>query len=460
MSGIEERADEEMAAFDAAHPVPTKRGKPRTKSNGHPPNGHQFEGNGAAPQISWLELGLAVDSRSMPIPNIANVKLCLTQHPDLIGRIWYDDFHHRLFSTLFSSDGETHEWADHHDTRLTAWLQAELGLQKLGIDAVKKAVMDCGRTMPRHELKEWLERLEWDGTERLPTFLADTYGCEQNDYTAAVGRCWLVSMVARAYRPGCQVDTMVVLEGAQGIRKSSSLAILGGKWYASLPEAFGSRDFLMSIDGVWLAEIPDMSGFRGRDIQHVKAIITTRSDRYRRSYAYHAETYPRQNVFTATANGSDWNQDPTGARRFLPVACTEVNIDYLTENREQLFAEAITRFNRGESWWDVPADLAAAEQEERREEDPWLEPFQNWTAHNETVMVLNMDYVFEFIIPIPIERRDMRSMKRVAVILKQLGFEHGHGRINGKFTKCWRKLDNSLQSTGITSIEGYQEKLV
>jgi len=255
-------------------------------------------------------------------------------------------------------------------------------------------------------------------------------------------------MIARAYKPGCQVDTIVVFEGSQGIRKSSSLSILGGKWYASLPDPFGSKDFLQSIDGVWLAEIPDMSSFKGRDIQHVKAIITTRVDRYRRSYGYHAESYPRQCVFSATANGSDWNQDPTGARRFWPVACTSINIEYLITQREQLFAEALHLYRTAGSWWDVPETLARAEQEKRREVDSWEQILEQWSSYVGRD-IITLDDIFDGPILIPVERREQRIVKRVASILKQLGFERVHRRINGKFTKCWERR----VSTGIIAVQ-------
>ncbi len=417
-------------------PADVSRGTPRTGPDGNPPHGRMLNGDQGP---SWAELKIACSPRGIPFPNLANVNAVLSNHPEVLGRIWYDEFEHRTYSTLFS-EGARHEWNDHHDTRLTRWLQSVLQLHNLNQDVVKRAVLEYARTYPRHELRDWLNVLKWDGTERLPHLLADVYGVDQNDYHADVGRCWLVSMVARAMDPGCQVDTIVVLEGAQGIRKSTSLADLAGQWYASLPEAFGSRDFLQSIDGVWLAEIPDMSSFRGRDIQHIKAIITTRSDRYRRSYAYHAETYPRQCVFVATANNDDWNQDPTGARRFWPVACRSVNIEFVRSNREQLFAEALHRFRAGEKWWDVPEKEARAEQEARREEDVWQDRINAWAGLRETI---TMDDIFEFALAVPVEHRDQRKMKRVATVLRHLGFQRSIGRVTGSVTRSWTRTGNT-----------------
>lgn len=419
----------------AAPPAKLKRGKPRTKTNGQPQTGTQIEQPAStSPFVSWESLSLDCDHRGNPYPNIANVKKLLLAHPEVMQRIWYDDFHHRTFSKLFSDSPK--EWVDHNDTDLCAWIQTSLRIPKIGIDIIKRAVESVARTQAKHELREWLATLKWDGTPRLATLLSDAYGAVQNDYTAAVGRCWITSMIARAMIPGCQVDTIIVLEGAQGIRKSSSLAVLGGKWYASLPEAFGTRDFLMAIDGVWLAEIPDMSSFKGRDIQHVKAIITTRSDRYRRSYAYHAETYPRQCVLAATANGSDWNQDPSGARRFWPVACKAVNIEYLVGAREQLFAEALALFSSGASWWDVPETEARDEQEKRREIDAWEEILQPWVAYVGRDIITSSE-VFDGPIPVPAERRDMRLTKRLASVLRTLGYERGKRRYLGKITNCF-----------------------
>ena len=253
-------------------------------------------------------------------------------------------------------------------------------------------------------------------------------------------------MAARAYSPGCQVDTMVVLESSeQGMFKSSALGILGGEYYAALPAAFGTRDFLQALDGMWLIEIPDMSGFRGRDIEHVKAIITTRDDRYCRRYAHDAETYPRQCVYAATANSSDWNEDPTGARRFLPVTVgAQIELDLLRQIRDQLFAEAVHRFKANEPWWDIEPTAAKIHQAARRPDDSWEEKVES--AINDlrlrapygqrfTVTVAQILDALEF----KTKDQGKAEQMRMARILQGLGWVRETRYENGRVRKCWSR---------------------
>ena len=391
------------------------------------------------PEETWQQLGLEVGSGHMPHATVSNAARIISGHEKFRGRLWFDLFRQRPYYKP-EDGGAEREWRRADTVSLTIWMQHELKLSRFHSNLVEEAVDAAAMVYARDPLLEWLNSLEWDGTERLPTLLSDAFGAEQNEYTSAVGRCFLVSMIARAYKPGCQVDTMPVLEGAQGIRKSSALAVLGRPFYAALPTAFGGRDFLQALDGVWLAEIPDMSGFKGRDIEHVKAAITTPEDRYCRRYARVAETWPRRCVFAATSNSDRWNADNTGARRFLPIRCAAVgpiNLEYLAAQRSQLFAEARERFKRGEQWWDYPIEAALAEQEERRISDTWEEVIEHFITHEprrseyeQTLWVqrpcelerTTVDEVLEQAIGIPIAKQGRAEQNRAGEALKLIGW--------------------------------------
>lgn len=316
----------------------------------------------------WERLNLDRVGNGAPFPNAANVETILLNHPEKAGRLYWDTFRLRK---MYRDGNTEREWTDADSTHLLIWIQRALMIPKIRLSEVHHGIDAAANHSQRNSLVEWLLSLNWDGIERLPSLMHDVFGTEDDDYSRDVGRCWLISMAARALSPGCKVDTMVVLEGGQGVYKSSALELLGGAYYASLKEAFGGRDFLQSLDGVWLAEIPDMSGFKGRDIDHVKATITDRSDRYCRRYAHDAQTYPRQCVFVATANRDDWNEDETGARRFLPIRVGNIDKELIISLREQYFAEAVHRFKAGEPWWNIDKELAVKEQSERKPEDSW-----------------------------------------------------------------------------------------
>lgn len=192
-----------------------------------------------------------------------------------------------------------------------------------------------------------LDALEWDGEPRLSTWLARAYGAEDTPYTRAVGELWLRAMCRRAREPGIKYDHMVILEGAQGRGKSLSLAILAGDRFsdAALFSKANDRDRAELLQGNWINEAAELEGFTKRDVTDVKQFVTTQIDEYRPAYAHTKERFPRRGVLVGTTNEQNWNRDPTGARRFLPVWCEDIDLDWLRENRDQLLAEADARSN-------------------------------------------------------------------------------------------------------------------
>jgi predicted P-loop ATPase len=382
------------------------------------------------PYLRWVELDLMLTKQSEPYCNAENVRRILARDQRFGAVLWFDA---DAKSTMF--DGRL--WSDSDDTDLLAYLQSEYAIPRMSAEPVRQGVDIYARSKARAPLTEWLSSLIWDGTERIPTWLADAYGCDRTDYMAAVGRCWLVSLIARAFKPGCQVDTMVVLEGAQGLRKSSSLEILGGQWYRAITQPFGSKEWLEAITGVvWLAEVADLSGFRGRDLDHLKAALTTRVDRFRRSYDRRALDYPRRCVFTGTTNRDDWQADDTGARRFLPVAVREVNLDYLRANREQLFAEAVQRFHAGADWWEIPQKDAEREQEQRRDDDVWQPRIESYLSGKSSTTVPDL---LEFCLNIEPDKQDKRAQMRVSSILRLLGFARKVERHGVTTARVWKR---------------------
>src|SRR5262249_23914540 len=195
--------------------------------------------------------------------------------------------------------------------------------------------------------------------------------------------------VARVYRPGCKVDNMVVLEGPQGIGKSSALHVIGGEWFTEQHEsASNPKPFKEILQGKLLIEISEMDAFSRAEVSRVKQTITDTLDRYRESFGRHAKDHLRQCVFVGTTNKDDWNKDDTGARRFWPIACKgEIDVEGIRANREQLFAEAVTRIKNGESWWEMPAEETRLEQQKRYDADAWSEDIAAFIALKSKVTV-------------------------------------------------------------------------
>jgi hypothetical protein len=332
--------------------------------------------------------GLKLGSRG-PHQNLSNaqrlVQGLIEKSRDLPG-LWWDSF-------LGQVRTATGEWADKDTLALLAGIQERFEFEKLSHQTLDQAIALYAWEHPRNCAQEWLTSLTWDGTERLDFVLSDGFGTAHNAYTQSVGRCFLMGMVARVCMPGCQVDNLPVFEGAQGITKSQALRALGGAWYAEAMESVLSKDFYLALQGKMLVEIAEFSSFRTAENEAIKAAISRPTDRYRAPYGKRAEDHPRSNVFAATTNEREWNRDPTGARRFWPVACGTIDVGWLSACREQLFAEAVARVHRvpegtapierviaGAAWWDVPLEAAREEQAARFESDTVAEAMRHYVS--------------------------------------------------------------------------------
>lgn len=230
---------------------------------------------------------------------------------------------------------------------------------------------------PFHPIKAWLNGLKWDGLCRLDSWLTVYAGVEMNVYTSRIGAMCLVAAIARVFKPGTKYDYMLILEGPQGIMKSTLFEVLGGKWYMNISFDQHEKDIIEKMRGGWMIEIADLSGMGSREIQWLRAFLARGTDRCRLPYARTSRDFPRSSIFVGTHNPSGDNEyllDDTGNRRFFPVECgSSINIVGLREVREQLFAEAYERYRQGFSLYltGQPLLLANKAQADRQSGDPW-----------------------------------------------------------------------------------------
>lgn len=236
-----------------------------------------------------------------------------------------------------------------------------------------------------HPIQDYLTYIEWDGVERLDTWLIDYAGVNDDEYARLVGRKFMISAVARAMKPGCKVDTMLVLEGAQGLYKSSLIEALGGDWYRSPGvRNLASKEAVLGCLGAWICEMDEMESVKQSSIGTIKKFITTRKDTVRFVYDRTYTDIDRGFVFVGTINPSGNNQyvhDVTGARRFWPVRClSKVKMAEFKDVRDQLFAEALVAYNNKEHWWltEHEEKIATAEQEKRISDHAWEEPIREY----------------------------------------------------------------------------------
>jgi predicted P-loop ATPase len=285
----------------------------------------------------------------------------------------------------------------------------------------------------------WLEALKWDGTERLTKWLTTCLGVPSTGLANAIGRKFLISAVARVMRPGSKVDHMLILEGPQGILKSTALrTLVGDDWFTDQIADLGTKDSCQDLHGKWIIELSELSAIRPGEVERVKANISRQID-YRPSYGRRSGDMPRQCAFVGTTNAKEYLSDTTGGRRFWPVLCTRIDIDRLAADRDQLWAEAVAAYHKGESWWLDNDELRRAvegEQEDRRTQDPWESIIADWLDDPtqldrdgiriplalEEGRVTNAQ-ILEHAIAKPVERQTVADQMRVGRTLIRLGWQ-------------------------------------
>lgn len=227
----------------------------------------------------------------------------------------------------------------------------------------------------------YLQSLTWDKKPRLDTWLTSTYHAPSDALHAAIGANWVKGMVKRVIEPGCKFDYVLVLEGAQGIRKSSSLAILAGALgHVETTMSTDTKDFFLQFVGNAIVEFSEGETLSRTETKRLKAIITVQNDKFRPPYGKATINNPRRCVFAMTTNQEEYLKDETGNRRWLPVAVKGIaDTDWLQENREQLFAEAYHRVSvLKETTYEFPDDDMLAAQNARRVSDPDEERIVEW----------------------------------------------------------------------------------
>jgi hypothetical protein len=369
------------------------------------------------------------DDRPKPSATLKNaVKTILEQD---LADIRFDDFLGRPMT-----GNPAREWTDADDLELNVRMQNLRGFGKIGLDTVRNAALMIAFRNRANCVKAWFDSLRWDRTPRIDHFFEDHFGAVGTVYTRSASKNFWLSMAARIYRPGCQSDHMVVLEGDQGIGKSAALRIIGGDWFTEQHESATGKSFFEVLQGKLVVEISEMDSFNRAEVTKVKQIVTCTSDRFRESYGRHAQDHPRQCVFVGTTNRDDWNRDETGARRFWPIPCHgEIDRDSIRANRDQFFAEAVHRFKQGEPWWTMPIEETLAEQEKRYEGDPWGELIETFVEAKSEVTGLE---ILTDLLKFEVSNITKREQMRVATCLRVLGWKRKKQRDGMRVVSMWR----------------------
>lgn len=401
------------------------------------------ESAGGPSSRDWRSRGIFNQNGTL-IPILANALLALREVPALCGLFAFDEMQRAvvLLKPIPRHDGTTADVGalprpiTDEDVGLIQEFLQRCGLPRISRDISFQAVGMVAAERAFHPVRDYLEKINWDKVPRLDTWLNLYLEAEQTKYAAGIGAMFFMSMVARIFRPGCKSDHMLILEGAQGIRKSTACRILGGEYFSDALPDVTSKDSSQHLRGKWLIEVPEMNAMNKAETTALKAYITREKEIYRPPYGRIEVRERRQCVFVGTTNKTNYLRDETGGRRFWPVKVGEtrsLDTDGLARDRDQLFAEAVARFKAGAKWWPDGAfelEQIAPQQEARFEADAWQDSISEYLADKGRVTIaeaavagLGMDSV---------SRIGTADQRRIANILERLGWirgARGHGGV-------------------------------
>lgn len=390
--------------------------------------------------------------------SLYNCTMILEKDEHLAGMVWLNESSNQVVLAKDPpwSGGNRDEFTDTDSCELAAWLQSpERYYMSVSDELALKSVITVARRHRRHPIREYLRGLKWDEIPRVERMFVDLFGAEDKPYNHQAAMCFMVSAVSRLLwadpkQPftGSKVDFMVVLEGGQGKKKTSSFeALFGAQWYVETLESPAGKDFYQVILGCWGVEIAEMDSFSKADVTSVKGAITRRVDKYRAPYERVPRSYRRECVFVGTTNETEYLRDHTGGRRFLPVRVLDegvIELEKIIELRDQLWAEAVHLFEQGVAWWKLPDD-AAAEQEARFFEDSWEGRINRWLEGKgqgdraypgrllatTRVPWTTTDEILQYAIGADAAKHGRPEQMRVSSIMKRLGWTHRRMLVDG-----------------------------
>jgi predicted P-loop ATPase len=279
-------------------------------------------------------------------------------------------------------------WTNTHDVLTADWLQHE----EIAVspDVAGQAVEAVARERRFHPVLDYLARCRWDGELRLDLWAVRFLGAEDTPFVRTVSRRWMISAVARVTEPGCKADCALILEGPQGLLKSTALKTLAQPWFTDEIADLGTKDAAMQLAGAWIVELAELDSIARGGVSRIKAFMSRTTERFRPPYGRRVVEQPRQCVFAGTVNDNEYLRDETGGRRWWPIGCSSIDIDGLAATRHQLWAEARDCYTAGEAWWLDTPELnccAAEEQNARYRADPWQEPVAGHVASLPSVSI-------------------------------------------------------------------------
>ncbi len=316
--------------------------------------------------------------------------------PEAAGLIAFNEFTNdvvKLRDTPWNTPAGV--WDEVDELEMGNWLTRVHWLPSMSRGTLEEAVAMVAKRHRFHPVRDQFQALQgtWDQQRRLSTWLRRCCLVEDEwddadplqQYLARVGTWLIMAICARVLTPGCKFDYMVILEGSQGVGKSTLAHLLGGDWFADTGLVLGDKDSYQNLQGILVYEWGELDSLNKSEVTKVKQFISSMKDRFRASFDRRAKDYPRQCVFIGTTNEDHYLVDPTGNRRMWPVRVTrQIDTDWFREHRDQLFAEALAYLDKGQRFHPTP-----------REQRELFEPQQQQRQIENAIQAAVMRYLYD-----------------------------------------------------------------
>lgn len=414
--------------------------------------------------------------------NGANAELVLDVHPEWRGKLSYNEF---TKSPEFKPDAPVYiSDTEEAITAIQHWFQVEYKIH-LQRGEIMSVVRHCAKKNTFNPIQDYLNGLKWDGVERINEWLirycnarvVEDDGTNTTEHVKRMGRRWLMSAVARALDPGCKADTVLILEGQQGRKKSMVFEVLAGrKWFTDSPVPIGQKDAMQIVGTKWIIEIAELSAFHGSETEQQKQFFSSRVDTFRPPFGLTPQDFPRQSVCGGSTNKESYLNDETGNRRYWAVWCEKILIADLKRDRDQLWAEAVHCYKQGFDCAECKR-LDSSNDEARCAQHRWWfdakENVELETANNDRLRSDYADGIVDYILKMKLGDRptwftmldlcrqlnisiDRISGQKQAVAraLKTLGFTPDRIRQDGVRLRIFRTPENLLVAPMRAKVRG------
>ncbi len=347
-----------------------------------------------------------------------------------------------FLDALVIMETETQTWrplTDNDYTSLRVWLETIGNCEPISRDMMRDAVHLVAEEQKMDSAATWLGTLKWDGIERIDYFCPSYFGTENNTYTQRVGAYLWTALAGRVLSPGCQADMVPVLIGKQGVGKSRGVQAMspGPDHFAEMRIDDSDDNIARKMRGCLVAELAEMRGMRGAEIERIKAFITRTHEHWVPKYKEFAITYPRRFIMIGTTNDDEFLPPDIEHRRWLPLLTQGVDVEAIRACRDQLWAEGAARFTAEGIAWQELDMLAASAREGAMNEDVWTSTIDTWARSQGDKPFLRLEDVLEHGMGFDPRTVQRPHELRVARILRSLGYVKTSRRVGGKVLKVW-----------------------